>query len=212
MLAICTDTLPQSCLSYVAFRVAFQETIERIALARQMSEDETDGFGYLTEVPFLRSVPPHVQLDLLAETWSKHSASESIEASFVDEAVVYAACETSARIAEEDPADIARYLKRGPQQVSLAGEKVLPSRLRSLHLNLSNEGDFLMISQFEDMQPDESRWLKRKFHIDETKLQVMFDALARWHISPAFAKNLKGLLSPREIARALAFFGVQHAE
>ena len=89
MLAICTDTLPQTCLSYLAFRLSFLETLERIAMARQIGDDELDCFGYLTEVPFLRSVPPHVQLDLLAETWSKHVACERIDADLVDEAVIY---------------------------------------------------------------------------------------------------------------------------
>lgn len=32
MLAIQTDTLPQTGLSYFAFRIAFQETLERICL------------------------------------------------------------------------------------------------------------------------------------------------------------------------------------
>jgi hypothetical protein len=66
MLAIQTDTLPQTGLSYFAFRVAFQETLERICLAQQIGNYTADCFGFLTEVPFLRAVPPHVHLELLA--------------------------------------------------------------------------------------------------------------------------------------------------
>jgi hypothetical protein len=54
-------------------------------------------------VPFLMGVPPHVQLDLLADTWSKHTSKDKHEASLIDESVIYAAGETAARIAEEDP-------------------------------------------------------------------------------------------------------------
>ncbi len=209
MLAICTDTLPQTCLSYLAFRVSFRETLDRIALARQMDDDESDCFGYLTEVPFLCCVPAHVQLDLLAETWSKHVAHERIDASLVDESVIYAVCETAAQIVEAAPDEIRRYLRGGPQNVALTPDHSLASELRSLHLNLENEGDFLLISQFEDLRPDESRWMKRKFRLDQNKLEAMFAVLARWNISPNFAENLSGLLSDREIPRALSFLGVK---
>ena len=118
MLAIQTDTLPQTGLSYFAFRIAFQETLERICLAQQVGNYTAECFGFLTEVPFLRAVPPHVQLDLLGETWCKHASKEKFVANLVDESVIYSACETSARIVEQEPHVIARYLHGGPQQVS----------------------------------------------------------------------------------------------
>ena len=153
MLAIQTDTLPQTGLSYFAFRIAFQETLERICLAQQIGNYTAECFGFLTEVPFLRAVPPHVQLDLLAETWRKHAASEKFVADLLDESVIYAVCETSARIVEQDPNVINRYLAGGPQSVGLKIDQTLAAELRALHLNLASDGDFLMISQFEDMPP-----------------------------------------------------------
>jgi len=209
MLSICTDTLPQSCLSYVAFRAAFQETLERIVLARQVGADTTDSFGYLTEVPFLKAVPPHVQLDLLSETWHKHVATEQIEANLVDESVVFATCETAARIAEEQPLVFARYMAGGPLDVELPTDHFLASELRALHLNLSNEGDFLMISQFEDMLPDEARPLKKKLGLSEDRLEVLFDVLGRWSMSEGFLMNLTNLMSKREIVRAALDLGVK---
>ena len=38
MLTISADILPQTCLSYFAFRVSFCETLERVALAKQIGE------------------------------------------------------------------------------------------------------------------------------------------------------------------------------
>ncbi|MEZ6045217.1 MAG: hypothetical protein R3C11_06465 [Planctomycetaceae bacterium] len=84
MIKIANETLPQSCLCYLAFRVAFMETLERIALADQIAERNLRQFGYLTEVPFLQAVPPHLQLDLLAETWAKHTSDDPCDASLVD--------------------------------------------------------------------------------------------------------------------------------
>ena len=208
VLTIAADILPQTGLTYLAFRLAFQETLERIILARQLDEDEAECFGFLTEVPFLRGVPAHVQLDLLAETWSKHSADRSFDATLVDEAVVYAACETAARIVEEDSEVVDRFLKGGPREVDLLPESLLASELRALHLRLSNEGDFLMISQFEDIEPDESRRLKQEFGIDESRLESMFDVLGRWAMSPQYLGNLMGLLSKEEIVRSALELGV----
>ena len=42
MLEICTDTLPQTRLSYLAFRISCQETLERIVLMRQMRSNPLD--------------------------------------------------------------------------------------------------------------------------------------------------------------------------
>ena len=154
MLQIATDILPQSGLSYVAFRVAFQDTLERIALANQVGERDVGCYGFLTEVPFLKAVAPHVQLDLLAETWAKHVADVSIAATLVDESVVYAACETAARLAEHLPADFARHLNNGPFDVEIEPDDMLASELRELHLNLPSDGDFLLVSQFEDLPPE----------------------------------------------------------
>ncbi|MDA1018089.1 MAG: hypothetical protein O3A00_26985 [Planctomycetota bacterium] len=205
MLRINTDILPQTCLTYLAFRVSFRETYERILLARQVNE-EAEGFGFLTEVPFLKAVPPHVQLDLLAETWKKHSGRRRSNASLVDESVVYAACETAARIVDDEPQMISHFLDSGPTEFTLAVDRSLSAQLRSLHLNLSNEGDFLLISQFEDTHPDEARWLKDEFELDNARFESMFEVLGRWHFSPDFDANLKLLLTDREIARIASVF------
>lgn len=208
MLAIQTDTLPQTGLSYFAFRVAFQETLERICLAQQIGNYTADCFGFLTEVPFLKAVPPHIQLDLLAETWSKHVSSEKFEANLVDESVIYATCETSARIVEQEPRVIPRYLAGGPQKVLFKPDHLLAAELRGLHLNLASDGDFLMISQFEDMPPEEAAESKKQFGLDDDRFEVMFDMLGRWCMSPRFLSNLVNLMTKEEIVRTALELGV----
>lgn len=207
MLTIATDTLPQTRLSYVAFRVAFQETLERMVLARHIAPDGAECFGFLTEVPFLKAVAPHVQLDLLIETWGKHMASEPVEADLVDESIVYAACETSARVAESDPQAFLRYMRGGPRQVRLTPDHFLAAELRSLHLNLATEAHFLTISQFEDLPPDEALPLKEKFGLSDEQLEPLFEVLGLWTMSARFIDNLKGLLARREIVRAVKIVG-----
>lgn len=208
MLKIATDVLPQNCLTYLAFRLAFRDTLERIILARQLEQDETSGFGFLTEVPFLVAVPPHVQLDLLAETWSKHAADRRFEATLVDEAVIYAACETAARIVEEDSEAVERWLRGGPLEVEMLPADLFAMELRGLHLRLANEGDFLLLSQFEDLDPDEASRLKQEFGMDESRLESMFEVLGRWAMSPQYLGNLLGLLSKEEIVKSALELGV----
>ena len=208
MLQISTDILPRTDLTYFAFRVAFQSTYERIVLSRQI-EGEIGTFGFLTEVPFLCAVPPQVQLDLLADTWRKHVAEATLPATLVDESVVYAVCETSSAIVEHESFQITHFLGGGPTPLALEADHFLASELRSLHLTLSNEGDFLMISQFEDMEPREAQSLKRTFHLDLERLDAMFEVLGRWHLSPEFPGRLSQLLTEKEIAKVMAMFPVR---
>lgn len=200
MLNISGDNLPRNDLTYLAFRVAFQETLERIVLSRQV-EDGNDVFGFLTEVPFLQGVAPHVQLKQLADCWSRHNSKKRHEATLIDESIVYAICETSARIAEEEPTVITHCMITGPRQCHVLVDSFLAGELRNLHLSLSNEGDFLLVSQFEDMDPDEAWDLKMQFGLEDWRISEMFDILGQWYIEPGIDKNLTGLLTEREVTR-----------
>jgi hypothetical protein len=200
MLSVSGDHLPSSGLVYLAFRVSFQETLERLVLSRQV-DDGNEVFGYLTEVPFLRGVAPHVQLDLLADAWHRHCDPKKHEATLVDESVIYAVCETAARVTEEDPNIITHSLITGPRQVSIQVDSFLPGELRNLHLSLANEGDFLLVSQFEDMNPDDALTLKQQFSLEPERTEPMYDVLGRWHITPGLPERLDGLITDREQVR-----------
>ena len=201
MLKICHSPLPQSLLSYVAFRVAFRETFERLSLHKLQGGDASEAYGYLGEVPFLREVPAQVQLDLLAATWHKHLSRDSHPADLVDESVIYAACEAAARLVENDPEVFAKHMRGGPLDLAVPVDVYLARELRLLYLELPNDGDFLLISQFLDLEPDESNQQKLEMGVDPKRLGSMFDVLGRWHVSPQFLANLKGLLSESELAR-----------
>jgi hypothetical protein len=80
--------------------------------------------------------------------------------------------------------------------------------LRALHLNLASDGDFLMISQFEDMPPTEAAESKRQFGLDDDRFEVMFEVLGRWAMSHSFLHNLCGLMTKEEIVRTALELGV----
>ena len=208
MLRISTDLLPQSLLSYVAFRVALRQTFETLVEQGPdwVHHDGPAFAAYLGEVPILREVPLPVQIELLAETWDRHLSPKEHAATLVDEAVIYAVCEFAATLCEVAPGRINACLRGGPMDVSIPVDEQLASELRRLYLRLSNDGDFLLIGQLLDMPPEEARDWKERLGLDDAEIESMFDLLGRWHIGPEVLGNLTGLVSVSEaqpLARAL---------
>lgn len=199
MLKISQSPLPQSSLSYIAFRVAFRETLERVSLNLQYPMEPSTPFGFLCQVPFLQEVAPAVQLDLLASTWSKHVSGDVHQSNMVDESIVYAACETTAQFIENEPQTVTHLLYGGPLESKIPVNTYLARELRSLYLSLPNDGDFLIVSQFLDMDPEDAIDQKLQMGIDPNRMSTVFEALGRWHVSPEISKNLRGLLSDLEI-------------
>lgn len=203
MLQIANDTLPQSILSYIAFRVALRRTMHTLEESGfDWTADDVPGNGaYLVEVPFLREVPLQVQVELLAETWERHLSDVKFVASLVDESVLYAACEFTASLVEHAPHLIAPCLRGGPLDVAVPVDHHLASELRGLYLRLSNEGDFLLMNQLLDLTPDDAADWKQRLGMDEGRLQELFDALGRWHVAPKLLTHLQGLVSEDELPR-----------
>jgi hypothetical protein len=211
MLTICSDNLPHTELSYLAFRLACMETLKLIEYSRQLPVEYREPFGFLTEVPFLREVAPQVQIALLAKTWNKLVAEKRYYADLVDEAVVYAVCETAARLVETLPELVAQYLEGGPRDVQRPIDRTLANGLRSVHLDLSNEGDFLLISQLQDLPPDEAVEFKLQYHLHHAYLEPLFDVLALWRVPSDLSQKLDGLLNEQEIQDLLPMLGLNAA-
>jgi hypothetical protein len=199
MLTICSDIVPQSKLSYLAFRLAAFETFKLLEFAQQSGQDFRDPYGYLTEVPFLKETAPQVQLSILADTWSKLISPVHHHATLVDESVLYAACETSARILEHIPELFHSFTETGPVRFLNQPDKLMIRDLRAIHLDLANEGDFLLISQFLDLCPTEARKYKKQFRMSEFCIEPLFDVLALWHCIPGIEQKFTGLFTPDEL-------------
>jgi hypothetical protein len=195
--------MPQNDLAYLAFRLALQETLTDIELYRDLEEEPDVPTGYLSEVPFLEQVPLPVQVDLLAETWVKHHKPDLIEASLLDAAIVYAACETAGRIINDMPEVVVAWLKGGPRKVPPSIIKRASHRLEELFEDFWDDQDFLLIEQFQDLPPDHARQLKDMLRIPDEVIEPMYAALERWNVSANVAGNLVGLMTDAEIAEVL---------
>lgn len=199
MLIICADTVPQTQLTYLAFRLAAYETFKLIEFAQQSGQEFRDPYGYLTEVPFLREVAPQVQLSLLAETWAKVTSPVREHATLVDESVLYAVCETAARILEQIPELFHSFTETGPVTFFSPPGKSAIKELRAIHLDLANEGDFLLISQFQDLDPTEAGNYKKQFRMSDHYLEPLFDVLGRWDLAPEALGWFAGLFHEEEL-------------
>ena len=198
--------LPQKDLAYVAFRLALQETLTDIELYRELEEEEEEPdftAGYLSEVPFLEQVPLSVQVDLLAETWARHRKPDLFEASLLDAAIVYAACETAGRIINDMPEVAVVYLANGPRKVSPRIIKRASNRLEEMFDDFWDDRDFLLIEEFQDLPPNHARQIKDMLRLPDEAIEPMYAALERWNASPNVAANLVGLMTDDEILEAI---------
>jgi hypothetical protein len=200
MLTYFGDVLPQGRLAYIAFRLAAMSALVDIDKADLHEEgDEPPGFlGF--HVPLLRQVPVGVQLELLSETWAKHRAPEPVPATLLDEAVLYAACETAADLAEEE--EWCRVLlRRGPRRVKVTART--PDQLLELFYEFWGDTDWTLIEAYQDVSPERMRALLDVLDVDEGDVRQFYDALGRGRVSPALAGNLEGLLTPAEVTDCL---------
>jgi hypothetical protein len=84
----------------------------------------------------------------------------------------------------------------------------LARELRLLYLELPNDGDFLLVSQFLDMAPDHSTDEKARMGVDSARLEPLFDVLGRWHVSSDLTLHLKGLLTESECTRVASILKI----
>lgn len=198
MLQLGHHLLPQSLLTYVAFRTALRNTWDQLdcAVTGLMPLDE--GVGFLGEIPFLRETALHIQLDVLAETWRKHLSSKTWTADLLDRCTVFAACEYTARLAHQQPLRIAWALRHGPFDISVAHEPQLAERLRALHQAWSPQQELLLLNQCLDWPPEEAQQWKQFLGWSPTHLETLFEPLGRWHVSPQLLTNLHGLITEAE--------------
>jgi hypothetical protein len=114
---------PESCLpadevSFLAFRVAVKDTLAQ--LAEQLDHEsgqQDDKVGYLGEVELLQPLTTTAQLKLLADVWDGHRSPVVHQASFLEAAVVYAACKTAADLIRDDPDMAQAHLAGSPRRV-----------------------------------------------------------------------------------------------
>jgi hypothetical protein len=195
MLQFASKLLPSCESVYVAFRLACLDTRERLELAHQLDLNPERNFGFLTEVPFLRNVPAQVQMDLLLGTWSHHVDRRRHPGTLLDQSVLYAACETSARMIRTEPEIARRFIARGPVPVSRTLVASDAESLQKLHLSFAQDGLFLLLSQFQDIPPAKAVPLKQQWGLGDANDECLFEVLGRWYVSPEVLTRATGLLT-----------------
>lgn len=189
--------LPQNDLAYVGFRLAALDTLCQMDACHDSGDD--DIAGYLAAVPVLEQVAPAVQVDLLADVWRRHQATELHEASLLDAAMVYATFRTAGRVLN-DEFDLARaWLKTGPRLLRCRLTGRTPGRLHDLFFEFWDDEDFLSLSELQDLAPEHARRVRELMRWPDETIQEFEQVLTRWRASPAVLTNLEGLLTADEI-------------
>lgn len=199
MIQFSAKPLPYTERVYLAFRIAFLETMERLALAEHLELENHRAFGFLTQVPFLKSVPAQVQLDLLSELWDRHLDRNSYSANYLDEALVYAMCETASSVIRQDPRQAEQIAQNGPLPCAVVINSRLADQFQQLHLDFAGEGHYLLVSQYQDLPPQEAEKFKQQSGIVAGKCDSLFEALSRWRVRPGFEERACGLLTAAEL-------------
>ena len=170
-----------------------------------IGENVDDTQGFLVEVPILREVPAHVQIDLLAETWNRQRHTQLIEANLLDAAVVYAACRTAAWIISDDPEAALLYLQGGPRKLNTPLTPETAEHLDVLFDRFWDDIDFLTLSDCEDMDRGHADAFKKFMRFSDDV--PIYEALSRGRVSQNLATNLTGLLTMVEIEECVRMMG-----
>ena len=179
--------------------------MEEIQGCINIGEHLDDAQGFLFEVPILRAVPAHVQIDLLAETWDRQHHMQPIEANILDAAVVYAACQTASCIISDDPEIAKIYLKGGPRKFSTPLSPETAEHLDYLFDRFWDDIDFLTLSNCEDMDSGHAATFKEFMRFPDDV--PIYEALSRGRISQNLATNLTGLMTMVEIEECIRMIG-----
>jgi hypothetical protein len=195
------DVLPQGRLTYVAFRLTAMAALAELDTA-DLDEEGDEPAGFLgAHVPLLGQVPLGVQLDLLGESWARHRAPQPVPATLLDGALLYAACERAAALAEDQPGICRNLLRGGPRRVYFTART--PDQLRDLFDEFWGDTDWTWLEDHQDADPEQLRAVLRLVNVDEEEVRQLYDALGRGRVSPALAANLAGLLTEAEVADCL---------
>ena len=195
-------TLPDDDLVYVAFRICYFDLFTELETAACLGTHnfEADPCGYLTSIPFFETVPPTVQLDMLAEVWAKHQSPMRNRAMLVDAAVVWAILANADWISREAwDGDLSIVLNGGPRKVSVSTEQDLDGQWSQLFGGFWDDADLLTVDDQQDLPREEARALRVSRQIPEEWVDGIYEVLGRCRASESILANLQGLLSRREI-------------
>jgi hypothetical protein len=202
--------LPQNELVYIAFRLCFFDVATDIDVTKG-TEDEDEQFGFLhNQVPFFRDVPPIVQLDLLASLWAKHRHPNIQEIYLAEAAVLYAICHDAGRIAVEWlELDLSGPLDGGPVTVTCRATDQIREELDELFDHFWDDEDFLMVGDSPDREPFSERLGTFVLGIPKEWIDEMFAVLGRAKPGPEMLRNLRGLLTDKEIETYRSILGFE---
>jgi hypothetical protein len=209
--------LPTDEISYVAFRLAAKDTLARAA--EQLDRDpgqRDDAVGFLNAVEMLQSLPTRAQLQLLGDVWARHRSAHARQATFLDAAVVYAACQTAAALIRDHPATAAQYLEGGPRRVFSPPSRRLAERVEEAFKDVFwQEVEMLRGERPWPQTTDEQAQAEADLRLPAGTFAPLLAVLAAAgddEPEDPQLERLVGLLTAEEVCRAAALLEVEVPE
>jgi hypothetical protein len=188
---------PANDLVYLAFRLTACQVLHRIALAIEASPDDSlpEGTrGFLDDVPMLRHLHVVVQVDLLAEVWSRHHSARVHWATLLDAAVLYSVCRESVVVIRDTPRASRYYLREAP---------------RELVVRLDAWTMYRLLKQYPRWWPGfDPSGVRNPLDVEDFSPRLsrpLDEATARTGLSQDLVRAFTGLLTPAEVRRFLPF-------
>jgi hypothetical protein len=209
---------PVNEVSYAAIRLAAKDTLAQ--LAAQLDHDPgqaDDKVGYLGAVELLQSLTTQAQLRLLGDAWARHRAAHAHQGTFLDAAVVYAACETAADLIRQSPEVAREYLAGAPRRVFFPVSKRLADRIEETFKDVFwQEVDMLRGDAPWPQTDAEMAQAETDLRLPEGSFKPLLDALTALAgeeeaIDPRL-DQLLGVLTPEEVCLAAALLEVEVPE
>jgi hypothetical protein len=181
---------PTNDLSFVTFVTTAYRNLLHLQLSFEPSRfglERGEPQGFLHRVPILSNLSLPVQIDLLAQTWSRHYSRRVLRANLLDGAVIFAACRDVVEAFQGDPGFT--LIKRDiTRDIDIRLDRWTFGHISTLYERWWRSFDPGLVHSLMDLEGYPSRMVA-----------PLEEAQHLTAVSSNVARNLSGLMPPAEI-------------
>jgi hypothetical protein len=191
---------------YIAFRVAFLRVFDILLDEFIATAPMAGRQGYLDRIPMLSGTAPHVQIELLFQTWNTLRTTEFPALTVEDQIICYAGTTELAETSSDNDQRTIRRAARGPVQIDIGNPMWLASHVRSFQVTLPFAPQAAALQMEPGIAADDLTNIREAGGVDSPTLNRLMNALSRWTVNSSLYLNAEGLLTDTETEILRAFF------
>lgn len=191
---------------YIAFRVAFLRVFDSLLDEFIATAPMAGRQGFLHHIPMLSGTAPHVQIELLLQTWDSLRTTQPLALTVEDQVICYAVTTELAETSSDENQRMIRRAARGPVQIEIGNPMWLASHVRSFQVMLPFAPQAAALQMEPGIATDDLTNIRAAGGVDSPTLDRLMNALSRWTVDSSLYLNAEGLLTETEIEILRAFF------